>query len=68
MEAEKSLGKLRNGKVAGNFNILLEMLKTGRSNEDFVYMLTSLVGTVWEEKCVPQECVGVIIVPIPPKR
>ena len=66
-EVEKALGKLRNGKAAGKSNILPEMLKAGRSNEDFVDMLTSLVVTVWEVRRVPQEWVDVIIVPIPNK-
>ena len=38
-EVEKVLSKLKNGKAAGNSNILPEMLKVGRMNEDFVEML-----------------------------
>ena len=36
------------------------MLKAGRENRDFVGMLTELVKTAWEEKCVPQEWVEVV--------
>ena len=43
---EKALSKLKNGKAAGNSNILPEMFKVGRRNEDFVGMLTDLVSTV----------------------
>ena len=54
-EVEKALSKLKNGKAAGNSNILPEMLKVSRRNEDFVGMFTDLVSAVWEENRVPQE-------------
>ena len=73
-EVEKALSKLENGKAAGNSNIMPEMLKVGRRNEDFVGMFTDLVSVVWEENRVPweenrvpQEWVDAIIVPIPKK-
>ena len=56
-EVEKALNKLKNGKAAGNSNIMPEMLNVGRRNEDFVGMFTDLVSTVWEENRIPQEWV-----------
>ena len=48
-EATKALERLRNGKMAGTFNILPEMLIVGAKNEDFVCMLTDLLD-VWLER------------------
>ena len=45
-EVEKALSKLKNGKAAGNSNILPDMLNAGRMNEDFVGMLIDIVRTV----------------------
>ena len=64
-EVEKALSKLKNGKAAGNSNILPEMLKVGRRNEDFVGMFTCKYG-VGREPC-PAGMGDAIIVPIPKK-
>ena len=66
-EIGKALGQLKNGKAAGKSNILPEMLKAGRRDEDFLTMLKDLVSTVWEERRVPQDWVDAILVPIPKK-
>ena len=66
LSVQKALGKLKNGKAAGNSGILPEMLKVGRKRE-FVDMLTELVSEVWSERQVPQEWVDAILVPIPKK-
>ena len=66
-EVRRALGKLKNGKAAGNSSILPEMLKAGARDAGFMAMLTDLMSAVWEEKCVPQEWVDAILVPIPKK-
>jgi len=64
----RELGKLRNGKAAGNSNILPEMLKVGARNEDFVSMLTDLICAARKDRRVPQEWVDAILIPIPKKE
>lgn len=66
-EVRQALTKLKNGKAAGSSGILPEMLKAGKRNDDFVQMISDLVGAVWEEHSVPQEWVDAILVPIPKK-
>ena len=61
------LGKLKNWKAAGCSNILPEMLKAGALNEDILSMLTELMSAVWEDKCVPHEWEGTILISIPNK-
>ena len=41
---EKALGMSKNGKAAGSYSILPEMLKSGKESRDFVDMLTDLVS------------------------
>lgn len=67
LEVIKALGKLKNGKAAGTSVIQPEMLKVGHENGDFVGMITKLVISAWEERCVPQEWVDATLVPIPKK-
>ena len=64
-DVKKALGKLKGGKAAGSSGILPEMLKAGRGNDEFLDMLTDLVRTMWQERCVPQEWVDAILVSIP---
>ena len=64
LEVTRALGQLKNGKAAG---ILPEMLKAGRKNTEFVGMIMDLVRSTWEEKCVPQEWVDAVLIPIPTK-
>ena len=52
-EAKKELEKLKGGKADGSFHILPEMQKVGIKSEEFVDMLTDLVGNEWEERSVP---------------
>ena len=66
-EVEKALSKLKNGKAAGNSNILPQMLKVGRRNEDFVGMFTDLCEYGVGKNRVLQEWVDAIVVPIPKK-
>ena len=66
-EVALALGKLKNGKASGSSNILPEMLKVGRNNENFTDMILDLVKAVWEERRVPQEWVDAILIPIPKK-
>ena len=66
-EVKKALGKLKNGKAAGYSNILPEMLKAGARNEDFMCMLTDLMNAVWEDRCVLQEWMNAILIPISKK-
>ena len=48
-------------------DILPDIVKAGARSEDFMYMLVDLMSAVWEDKCVPQEWVDAILVPIPKK-
>ena len=66
-EVTRVLGKLKNGKAPGSSRILPEMLKVGRKDTNFEEMVWDLVKAVWEEKCVPQEWVNAILIPIPKK-
>ena len=66
-EVKEALGRLRNGKAAGNFNILPEMVNVGAKDKGFVSMFTDLMRAVWEEGRVPQEWVDAIVIPIPKK-
>lgn len=67
LEITRALGQLKNGKAAGISGILPEMLKAGRKNKEFVGMIMDLVRSTWEEKCVPQEWVDAVLIPIPKK-
>ena len=53
-EVKRALGKLKTGKAKCYSNILPEMLKAGSRIEDFVSMLTELMSTLWEGRCVLQ--------------
>ena len=66
-EVAKALGKLKNGKAPGSFNILPEMLKAGGRVEEFTAMIADLVHIIWEERRVPKEWVDAILIPIPKK-
>ena len=66
-EVTRALAKLKSGKAPGSSEILPEMLKVGRGNEDFREMIVDLVKAVWEERQVPQEWVDAILIPIPKK-
>lgn len=62
------MGKLRNGKATGTFDILPEMLKTACGNEAFREFLLDLFHTVWEKSGVPREWADAILVPIPIRK
>ena len=64
-EQTKALGRLKNGKAAGSYNILPEMSKTVCDNEEFRALLLDFIHTVWDERQVPREWADTIIVPIP---
>ena len=64
---KKSLRKLKGGKVVGSSGILTEILKAGIKNGEFLDMLTDLIKTVWQERCIPHEWVDSILIPIPTK-
>ena len=49
------MGKLQNGKAAGKSGILLEMVKAGCCNDNFLNIMLDLVHKVWQEKEVPKE-------------
>ena len=66
-EVRRALGKLKNGKAPGSSNILPEIVKAGRCNEEFVEMVWDVVSSVWQERAVPKDWVDAIIVPIPKK-
>ena len=66
-EVTRALAKLKSGKAPGSSEILPDMLKVGRGNEDFREMIVDLVKAVWEERQVPQEWVDAILIPIPKK-
>ena len=62
-EVAKALGMLKNGKAPGSSDILPEMLKVGRRNEDIMRLIVNLIEAVWKEKRVPQEWVYAILIP-----
>ena len=61
------LGKLKKGKAPGSSSILPEVLKVGRKDTNLKEMVWDLVKAIWEKKCVPQEWVDAILIPIPKK-
>ena len=67
LEIAGTLGKLRDGKASGAYNILPEMLKAGKDNKLFVQMIQDLMKSVWEERAVPKEWVDAVIVLTPKK-
>ena len=65
-EVEKAMGKLKNGKAAGNDNITAELLKNG--GEAVVDWVTELVQEVWRTRQVPQEWKNATLVPLFKKK
>ena len=63
----RALGKLKNGKATCSSNVLPEMLKVAMKDGEFGQMVLDLVKAVWKDKCVPQEWVDSILIPIPKK-
>ena len=61
-EVEKAVGKLKNGKAAGNDNITAELLKNGE--EAVVDWVTELVQEVWRTRQEPQEWKNSTLVPL----
>ena len=66
-ELERAVTKLRNGKAAGQSEILPEMLKAACCNAGFFNHLLELVTSIWNEQRVPQDWVDAILIPIPKK-
>ena len=62
-----AIGKLRNGKAAGESGILPEMLKAVSREEEVMTMLLELVTDVWRECRVPTDWCDAVLVPIPKK-
>ena len=54
-ELTDAVGKLQNGKAAGKSGILLELVKAGCCNDNFLNIMLDLVCMVWQEKEVPKE-------------
>ena len=52
-EVTRALGTLKNGKAPRSSDILPEMLKVGRRNEDYMRLIMNLVEAVWKETRVP---------------
>ena len=67
MEVIWPLGKLKNGKAPGSSNVLPDILKVAMKDGEFGEMVLDLVKAVWKDKCVPQEWVDAILIPIPKK-
>ena len=63
-EVTRAPGKLNNGKAPGSSNVLPEVLKVAMKDGALVL---DLVKAVWKDKCVPQEWVDAILIPIPQK-
>ena len=65
-EVERAVVKPRNGKAAGNDNIVAELLKSG--GEAIVDWATELVQEVQRMRQVPQEWENVTLVPLSKKK
>ena len=66
-DVDIALLQLKNRKAVGKSRMLPEMLKVGRTNPDFVAMLTDLVHAIWRERVVPHDWWDAILVPLPKK-
>ena len=65
-EVEKAVGKLRNGKSAGDDRIVAELLKNG--GEAMIDWLWELLQTVWRTRQVPSEWKSATLVPLHKKK
>lgn len=66
-ELEDAIGKMKNGKAAGQSGILPEMIKAAICTDDFTDILLDLVQSVWKEGKVPKDWVDAVLIPIPKK-
>ena len=65
-EVEKVVGKLRNGKAAGQDEVVAELLKYGR--EVVIDWLTEVIQQVWQSGNIPQEWKDATLIPVHKKR
>ena len=65
-EVAKAVGKLRNGKVAGQDEVVAELLKYG--GEVVIDWLTEVIQQVWRSGKIPQEWKDATLIPVHKKR
>ena len=65
-EVEKAVGKLRNGKAAGQDEVVAELLKYG--GEVVIDWLTEVIQQVWWSGKIPQEWKDATLIPVHKKR
>ncbi len=66
-EVLEAVMKMKNGKTAGESEILSEMVKAACCSGSFVEILMELVSDVWAEGKVPADWSDAMLVPIPKK-
>ena len=65
-EVEEAVGKLRNGKAAGQDEVVAELLKYGR--EVVIDWLAEVIQQVWQSGKIPQEWKDATLIPVHKKR